>query len=171
MPRTTPAAKKTPPRKTAPARGGAKPRVKDPTPPPDAYGPLDPLLRRTDVDGVFRNTAGDLVNQHGVLLGFAGVKQQTAAAESLVLGKPAETPAEVLKFAALNPMFPLQVRLDAAKAAAPYYDRRRPFAVDGGEDPANPAGPGLPFGNLADLKGLSNAELATLHTLLSKASM
>jgi hypothetical protein len=160
MPRAQPALK-TPARKRPAPRAEAEP----------LKPPADTLLRKTDVPGVFRNSAGDLVDSCGVLLGFANLKQRTVEAETLVLGKAAETPAEVLKFAALNPAFPLSFRLEAAKAAAPYYDRRKPFAVDGGEDPANPAGPGLPFANLADLKGLSDKELAQLHALLSKASL
>jgi hypothetical protein len=129
-------------------------------------------LTRTDSPEVFRNAAGDLVDRHGVLLGFGQLKSLTSAAEVAVLGKAAETPAEVLKFAALNPAYPLAFRIEAAKAAAPYYDRKRPVAVDGGEDPDNPSGLGVPLGGLlADLKGLSAADLGALHALLSKASV
>lgn len=159
-----PAAKKTP---------AAKRRRRPEIPAGDAGAAqeVDPLLRRTEWPGVFVNPSGDHVDARGVLLAFTALRAAAAANETEVLGKPAETPAEVLKYAALNLKLPLLVRLEAAKAAAPYYDRKKPTSIDAGADPDNPAGPGLPLGNLADLRGLDAKELAALYALLKKASV
>lgn len=158
-----PAAKTAPPRKTAAApkkRAARHPAPED-----------TPRLRTTDAPGVYLNAAGDAVNEHGVLLAFQSLRDAHDATVAEVLGAPAKTPAEVLKWAALDFRLPLGLRLDAAKAAAPYYDRKKPTSIDGGEDPAAPGGPGLPLGNLADLRGLSTKELATLYDLLAKANV
>ncbi len=114
------------------------------------------------------NADGNAVDENGVLLSFKALRDKHVAHEVTVLGKEAETPAEVLKLAALDRRLPLNMRIDAAKNAAPYYDRKKPVAIDGGADPTKPDGPGLPIG-VKNLKGLDDAELTALEALLGKA--
>lgn len=49
-----------------------------------------------------------------------------------VVGHEVTTPAQYMKAVALDPRVPLATRLEAAKAAAPYTDRKQPMALDGG---------------------------------------
>jgi hypothetical protein len=125
-------------------------------------------LRPTDAFGVWRNSYGDLTDEGGVLLSFKALSTRHLENETRVLGKAAETPAEVMKMVAMDRLMPLALRLDAAKAAAPYYDRKKPQAIDGGEDPDNPK-EGLPI-KMQNLRGLSADELASLSALLEKAT-
>lgn len=124
----------------------------------------------TSVPGVFRNRHGALVDADGVAVGLAALRAQEAAErDALGLKEPA-TPAEFLKTVALDPRHPLPVRVDAAKAAAPYTDRKQPQAVDGG---VGADGKPLPIGLALDTQGLSNLsdeELATLRALLRKGA-
>lgn len=127
-----------------------------------------PKLRPTETPGVFESEMGVRCDHRGVALAILGIRARSEDQEREVLGKLAETPAEVLKVAALDRSLALPFRVDAAAKAAPYFDRKMPQAVDGGADPNNPSGPGLPI-NISDLKGLSTAELAQLKALLLKA--
>lgn len=126
-------------------------------------------LTRTDIPGVYRSPRGATVDHLGVLLGFQALKLRYETHATQVIGHPARSPAEFLKLAAMDPRTPFADRVDAAKAAAPYYDRKMPLAVDGGADPNAPGGPGLPI-QVASLKGLSDAELMTMQALLEKTS-
>jgi hypothetical protein len=121
--RTTVAVKKTAPRKRPPLRD-----VKtDPPPKTDApYG----HLRQTERPGVYQNESGAYVNEQGVLLSLSILRHSEEEYAQNIIGKKVETPAELLKRVALDPMLPLMVRLDAAKAAAPYYDKKTPIAVE-----------------------------------------
>lgn len=85
--------------------------------------------------------------------------------EVALIGKVAETPAEVLLSVALDRSKPLPLRMAAAKDAAPYYDRRQPMALDGG---LGKDGEPLP---LFDPSRLSTEELTALSALLSKAGV
>lgn len=115
---------------------------------------------------MYRNRVGTLVDRFGVMLSFAALNARHVEHETQVLGKEAETPAEVLKLAALDRTLPLSTRVDAAKHAAPYYDRKKPVAVDGGEDPET----GKPQPILVkNLRGLSDSELLKLEELVKKA--
>lgn len=125
-------------------------------------------LKPTGTPGVFENEVGVLCDHRGVALAILGLTNHNENRERAVLGKLAETPAEVLKVAAMDREMPMAFRVEAAAKAAPYFDRKMPQAVDGGADPTNPGGPGLPI-NISDLKGLSTAELAQLKALLTKA--
>lgn len=94
--------------------------------------PAAPLrhLTPTDDPGVFLNAAGLLVDAKGVWVGLAKSKETEEAAELRILGEKADTPAKVMKRIALDPTLPMVMRLDAAKAAAPYYDKKTPVAVE-----------------------------------------
>lgn len=71
-----------------------------------------------------------LVDEKGVWVGYAKAKETEEEAELRILGEKADTPAKVMKRIALDPTLPLVVRLDAAKSAAPYYDKKTPVAVE-----------------------------------------
>lgn len=127
-----------------------------------------PGLRATNKPGVFLNSTGTECDYRGIalaLLRASKVSQEQAEIE--VLGHIAKDPVDVLKFGALDRSLPLGVRLEFAKGAAPYTNRKMPVAVDGGANPNDPNGPGLPI-NIADLKGLDAKELASLKALLQK---
>jgi hypothetical protein len=88
-------------------------------------------LVETDIPGVFRNArTGHLCNESGVRLSFATLKKMDEERWVESIGKPVETPAELLKAVALDPRMHLDVRLSAAKQAAPYYDAKMPLKVE-----------------------------------------
>jgi hypothetical protein len=97
---------------------------------------LDLGLRATSTPGVYINAAQVLVDADGVMLEYADVKGKDSERWEKILGGPADTPAKLLKAVALDPQQALAVRVDAAKAAAPYFDRKKPIGIDGGEDGA-----------------------------------
>jgi hypothetical protein len=99
---------------------------------PGAAPPAAPMphLQLTDDPDVFRNEGGRLVDKNGVLLGFANATAaETAYAEKLI-GGPVDSPAKLMKRVALDPLLPLAMRLDAAKGAAPYYDKKMPISIE-----------------------------------------
>lgn len=119
----------------------------------------------TATPGVFLNRMGVLVNANGVALQLADVIKQDKDHLSALANEKVDTPAAVLKAYALDPTKPVQIRLEAAKAAAPYYNRKKPVAIDGGEDEdGNP----IPLFDPKALKGLSDEELVQLKALLEK---
>lgn len=94
-------------------------------------------LRRTAVPGVYHNTEGLQVDERGILLSLRQVKEAEADHDVEVLGAPVSSPAELLKRVALDPSLPLSMRISAAVSAAPYFDRKMPLALEGG-DPDRP---------------------------------
>lgn len=167
MPTAKPSATKTAATKRAAAAKAASTAQKRSTS-KAANESAKPKLTPTDDPEVFINEAGVRCDRRGIALFMFNLKQAGEAQERAVLGRLAESPAEVLKVAAMDRGMPIAFRVDAAAKAAPYFDRKMPLAVDGGADPQNPNGPGLPI-NISNLKGLSDAELAQLKTLLTKA--
>lgn len=127
-------------------------------------------LYLTDVPGEYINPVGTRVDHRNCAISILSLGKKLAEERErrILGGKLAETPAEVLKVAAMDRDMPLAFRVDAAAKAAPYFDRKMPQAIDGGANPSDPGGPGLPI-NISDLKGLSTAELAQLKALLTKA--
>lgn len=124
-------------------------------------------LTPTERAGVWRNAAGLDVDANGAGLDVQALSEQLELSEEeRVLGRRAQTPAEVMKYAALNRKLPLGLRLTAAKDAAPYYDRKQPQALDGGVDPT---GTPQPI-RLENLAGLSTEELTQLRALLAKSA-
>lgn len=89
-----------------------------------------PHLFATDKPGVYRNSSGSLVGENGVLLSLNFLADAEALLDEEIIGKRVETPAELLKRIALDPRQPLLIRLDAAKAAAPYFDRKTPTSLE-----------------------------------------
>lgn len=95
---------------------------------------IDMGLRATSTPGVYLNGANIMVDGDGVMLDYADIKSKDQARFEKILGSPVDTPAKLLKAVALDPQLPLAVRVDSAKAAAPYFDRKKPIGIDGGED-------------------------------------
>lgn len=87
-------------------------------------------LEPTDQEGVYRNEAGVLVDKYGVLLSLSILRKSEQILDEEIIGEPVDTPAKLLKRVALDPRMPMAWRLDAAKAAAPYFDRKTPVAVE-----------------------------------------
>lgn len=77
------------------------------------------------------NKDGAFVDSRGVRFSITNMAQETEAdmAERLI-GGPIDTPAKLLKMIALDPLRPMMVRIDAAKAAAPYFDKKTPVSIE-----------------------------------------
>jgi hypothetical protein len=88
-------------------------------------------LARTDIPGVYRNGNGVQVNEAGMPLSWAEIKRLDEERWIRATGDtaPPASPAALLRAAAMDPNLPLDVRLNAAKNAAPYYDMRQPLRV------------------------------------------
>lgn len=113
-----PTAKKAPVKKAAP-----------PAPPPESLIDTETKpargLRPTGVAGIFTNRMGVLVNAHGVSIGFAELRaHDTQRIRENLQGRDADTPADFLDSAWKDPRLPLSVRMDAAKASAPYRNQK-----------------------------------------------
>lgn len=95
-----------------------------------------PRLRPTELPGIYVNADGAQVDDSGVLVSLRRVKEVEA---ELIqeLGEPPQTPAQYLKRVALDPRQPQHTRMQAAIAAAPYFDRKMPLGLEGG-DPNKP---------------------------------
>ena len=128
-----------PARSSAPSKAKAKKgAAAPPVVPPSWTDEVDPAvlgpmrLRRTLNPGVYLNSEGVQVDERGLLLSLRDVQEAEQDQAEAVIGESLESPAQLLKLVALDPRLPLGMRLDAAKAAAPYYDRRMPLGLDGG---------------------------------------
>lgn len=129
------------------------------------YTETGTALWATEVPEVYRNLRGVQVDRRGIALSLTQLRQHHHAAMAEVLGKPADTPAEVMRGIALDPRYDIKVRLDAAKAAAPYYDRKMPVSIEQ-KDTTPGAGSTIDMAALAALpKGEREALLATLGKL------
>jgi len=89
-------------------------------------------LRRTGIPGVYVNRSGNRVNRNNVLLSMLQLKAAERDHAEEVIGEPVDTPAELLRLVALDPTQPLALRIECAKSAAPYYDRKMPIGIEGG---------------------------------------
>ena len=88
-------------------------------------------LRPTGDPEVFVNNAGSLTDRYGVLLSLGAKGAQAEADRALeLIGGPVDSPAKLLKLVSLDPTLPMAMRIDAAKAAAPYYDKKTPVAIE-----------------------------------------
>lgn len=136
--------------------------------PAEAKTKRGPTLRPTDTEGVFLNEFNMPCDARGVALSFQALKRIDRDKLQEVDDDAVDgSPARFLKAVSLDPRMPMAVRIDAAKAAAPYFDRKMPLALDGGTDPeAKP---------LVALQGaidkLNVTELQTLLSLLNKAGI
>jgi hypothetical protein len=82
-------------------------------------------LRSTDLDDVYTNEKGVHVDRNGVALDFKKLKKRDADQRKEVLGHEVREPHEFLKAVSLDPRYPLSIRMDAAKAAAPYFAAKK----------------------------------------------
>lgn len=97
-----------------------------------------PLRRRTDLPGVWLNQEGAQVDEAGVLLSLRRVKAIEAEHHEAVAESPVpSSPAHFLWLQVLDPLLPLSTRIGCATSAAPYFDRKMPLALEGG-DPSRP---------------------------------
>lgn len=153
---------------TQPRRG--RPRTAEPT---DAAGPVlgyNPKhgLRPSATPGVYLNALNVPCNELGVALSFMEVKRRDVQSLEEAAGRPVNTPAEFLSAVAMDPRQPMPVRIDAAKSAAPYTDRKQPVAVDGGLDPN---GAPMPLFDSLKLKGVPKEKLLALMALLQECGL
>lgn len=120
-----------PAKKTAPAKKAAATRLRDVNA-PGAAPPAAPMphLQPTDDPGVFRNADGRLVDEKGVLLSFSNAREAEVKYAEKLIGGPVDSPAKLMKRVALDPLLPLGMRLEAAKGAAPYYDKKMPISIE-----------------------------------------
>lgn len=124
-----------------------------------------PGLVPTDTPGVYLNSLRIPVNAAGVALTFLQVKKLDADRFEAVIGEPVDTPAKFLKAVSLDPRMGMGVRIDAAKAAAPYTDRKMPVGVDGGLDAAGKA---VPLFDHSRVDHMSSEDIKALLALLKK---
>lgn len=118
-------------------------------------------LRPTGTPGVFLNRSGQMVDADGILLTYGQVKGKDDARWERIIGEPVDTPAKLLKAVTLDPQQTLMTRLDAAKAAAPYFDRKKPIGIDGGSD-----GKPIEVLHRHKLVGMSQEELDDFERML-----
>ena len=130
--------KVTPPTRTKAAKStpAKSPPTKKPAPPPDKGVDIMAVLELTGIPGVYRNRVGVLVDSRGVSVSFKELKVKDKARwEQALDGGAVEQPADFLKAVCMDPSIPLHVRLDTAKAAAPFFTPKR-LAVQGVEGAA-----------------------------------
>lgn len=166
-------AKKPAAKRAAPAKKPAQRRSKTPPSATDEFeaGELpaeEPTLRPTGTPGVYLNRMNALVDRNGVALSFKDVLRKDKDNMRDVIGVEVDTPAKLLKAVALDPRFRMGLRIDAAKNAAPYFDRKMPTAIDGG---VNPDGTSIPLFDASKLQGLDSKELKTMLALMEKAGL
>lgn len=96
---------------------------------PPGSGTL-PHLTATSIPGVFINASGAEVDERGVKLNLSSIKRTEEELALEILGEVVDSPAKLLKRVALDPRIPMMIRIDAAKAAAPYFDRKTPVSIE-----------------------------------------
>lgn len=126
--------------------------------------PRSAKLVATDIPGVYRNAAGVHCNAQGIALSFLELKSKDDERWVESVGAPPATPAELLRATALDPRFPLDTRLAAARQAAPYYDMRMPLRVEGEMNHKGVTGL-----DMAKLAGMKKEDRETLLRLLKAA--
>lgn len=119
-------------------------------------------LHPTDVPGVFTNRVGIRVDENGVSMSFNALQHASRSRDEEVIGEAADTPAKMLKVAALDPRNPLDLRIDAAKAAAPYFDKKQPIGIEASVNGTITIKPETV------LSALTNKELTALEAVLLK---
>lgn len=131
---------------------------------PSAAPAVKPGLRPSATPGVYLNSFNIPVDEAGCALSFKQVRHLDQQSMEEVIGEPANTPAKYLKAISLDPRQPTQVRIEAAKAAAPYTDRKQPMAVDGGVDPNT--GASIPLYGPTMFVGWPAEDLAAMRALI-----
>lgn len=122
------------------------------------------LLRLTDVPGVYLNDQQVHVDERGVKLSFIQIRKADRDRLIEAAGEDIGTsPAALLRAVALDPRQRLDVRLSAARQAAPYFDQRMPLKIEGSVDAT-----GI---DMAKVAAMPVTERKTLLDLLKKAGV
>lgn len=121
-------------------------------------------LETTDEPGIFLNAEGIRVDKAGVAVEYKTATYRDTDRLAAALGRPITSPADLLCAAALDDTLSLGVRMDAAKAAAPYFDRKQPIRVENEDIPNTPFSP-------EQLSKLGDKELDQLYALLDKLGL
>jgi hypothetical protein len=122
---------KAPPDKQTRARPSTTRKVATSSDTSAEEGNFRDLLRHTGTPGVFVNKMGVLVDERGVALTLGQLRRADNERFEAVLGEKIDGPVKFMKAVTLDPRTPLPLRLDAAKAVAPYTDRKMPTAIEG----------------------------------------
>lgn len=86
----------------------------------------------TEIPGIFLNRYGYKVNDKGFLLPLREVQAlETRRTEDVLGEEKTSSPAQYLRRVALDPTLQIHTRMAAAIAAAPYFDRKMPQALEG----------------------------------------
>lgn len=91
-------------------------------------------LTAADTEGVFFNERGVAVDKNGVALAFKALKKRDEDHRAEVLGHQVKEPHEFMKAVCMDPRYSLAVRMDAAKAAAPYFAAKKDGGGPGGSN-------------------------------------
>lgn len=117
-----------PPKRARPTLRDVK--IADPAAKDKASEAAFPHLTPTKDPEIFLNAAGSMVDRHGILLSLSRTARSEDERAEEIIGERIDSPAKLLKFVALDPTQPMMLRLDAAKAAAPYFDKKTPVAIE-----------------------------------------
>ena len=128
----------------------------------DAAQPVVPLAR-TDLPGIYRNTSGAFTDERGIPVSWERIKQADADRWVEAVGSVPKTPAQLMAAMAMDPRHSLEFRLNAARLAAPYTDRKMPLMIE-----ASATVGGM---DLASLAGMSTEDRQALLDLLKKAGV
>lgn len=116
------------------------------------------VLVGTDIPGVYINRSGVHCDANGVSIAFTELKSKDEARWVEAVGAAPRTPAELLKAVAFDPRMRLDVRLHAARQAAPYFDMKMPLRVEGSLS----AKSALDLSKLASMPKTKREQLLTL---------
>jgi hypothetical protein len=138
-------------------------------PPTEAEANLElrrPVLRPTDVTGVYINEAGVEVDQLGIAVDLRKMykRDKERIAE---LAEDGVGPLALMRSIVADPRLPLSTRLDAANKLAPYTDRKQPTSIEGGDKPIQHTMTVVPD-IVAALKALSPEDRALLVGMHAK---
>ncbi len=120
-------------------------------------------LARTDLPGIYRNTSGAFTDERGVPVNWSRIKEADDNRWVEAVGSVPKTPAQLMAAMAMDPRHSLEFRLNAARLAAPYTDKKMPLMIEasatvGGVD-------------LATLGSMSTDDRKALLDLLKKAGV
>lgn len=113
----------------APASGRGNGRKASPS---DAAAPVTAVvpLARTDLPGIYRNTSGAFTDDRGVPVTWTRIKEADDNRWVEAVGAVPKTPAQLMTAMAMDPRHSLEFRLNAARLAAPYTDRKMPLMIE-----------------------------------------
>lgn len=124
----------------------------------------------TEIPGIFLNRYGYKVNEKGFLLPLREVQAlETRRTEDVLGEEKTNSPAQALRRWALDPTLPMHTRMAAAIAAAPYFDRKTPTAVEG-SNPNEPVKVETSV-TIKSLNALQPAERKAALSLLEKLGL